>query len=140
MLHPDQRIFRVRLKMARERGGVDPCQCSRVDPPWPIAVGGKRSRAKHIETRDGKPFGAREREPACAFAVAPALAGAGIEENAHRRQVGGDTRALNRILIDALTSWETKDASQSSFFGMMGALLPGGPGHGAGLPAHPDLA
>ena len=102
LLQSDQRILSVDLKMARERGGVDPCQPSRVDPPWPTGIGGERSRAKHIETRNGKPFGAREREPACTFAVTPALAGAGIEENAHRRQVSGDARALNRVPIDAL--------------------------------------
>jgi hypothetical protein len=87
--------------MARERRGVDSCQRSRIDPPRPIGIGGKRSRAKHIEARNGKPFGARERDTACAFAVAPAVAGAGIEENAHGRQVGGNARALDRILMDA---------------------------------------
>src|SRR5262249_23306313 len=101
-LQSDQRIFGVDLKMAREGGGVDPGQRARVGPPWPIGIGGKRSRAKHIETRDGKPLGARERETACAFAVAPAVAGAGIEENAHGCQIGGDARALNRVLVDAL--------------------------------------
>jgi hypothetical protein len=87
--------------MARQRRRVDVRERDAVDPPWSSGVGRERSRAKHVEARDGKAFGARERETARAFAVAPAVARAGIEQHAHGCEVDGHARALEAISVAA---------------------------------------
>ncbi len=87
--------------MARQRRCVDGCERDAVDPPRPGGVGGERSRAKHVEACHGEALGAREGEAAVSFAVAPAITGAGVEQHAHGRQVGGHAGALEAIGVAA---------------------------------------
>src|SRR5262249_61090436 len=101
LFQSDQRIFGIDLKMPRQRRRVDVRERDAVDPPWSSGVGRERSRAKHVEARDGKAFGARERDTPRAPAVAPAIAGAGIEQHAHGCEVDGHARALEAIAVAA---------------------------------------
>jgi len=87
--------------MARQHRRVDVCERDAVDPPRPSGVGGERSGAKHVEARHGEALGAREGEAARALAVAPAIAGAGVEQHAHGRQVGGHARSLEAVRVAA---------------------------------------
>src|SRR5262249_57713522 len=75
LFQSDQRIFGIDLKMARQHRRVDVRERDAVDPPWSSGVGRERARAKHVEARDGKAFGAREGATARAFAAAPTIAG-----------------------------------------------------------------
>ena len=101
LLQPDQRIVAVDLKMARQRRGVDASQARLIDAPGMVARRRRTAPAReHVEAGDGKSLRAREGEAGLAVAVAPGIAGPGVEQHAHRRQVDGDARAFERVCVD----------------------------------------
>ncbi len=98
LLQADQGIIRLGLEVAGERRRIDALEPEMVDAA--AGIGRETAGAEHVEAGNGEPLGAREGGAGFLFAVAPGIAGAGIEQDAHGREVDRHAGPLNRIDIE----------------------------------------
>ena len=87
----------------RERDGVDAIGMS--------GVARERAAPKHVEAGDGQPLGTRKHAAGLLFAIAPGVAGAGIEQNAHHRQIDRTASLLKSPLNEFCQPAPARDAA-----------------------------